>query len=294
MPEASSRSPVTPRATWLEGVVAGPHSPVVDMPLRSLVEYLDAWCHAEVELDEARFAVLIERRADSKAQPDRDWQDGLLAALQKIADCVDVPLESTLRATEVHARQTTETAFATAGRQLRAVRRTRPTTAADLRHAIAPPHAPSARPRRLWITVLTALAALLLAWEVGLVDRALAPPADQLALEHPGLEGVLSVAVERSWGSYRVTLARGPDFPQRPTDRDRLLAASRTLTERAVRRAVCDGGRLFVRLHRRSGDVLLAVPVELGALLAAPDARCTVVIPGRRDAARLSIALGAD
>ncbi|MCA9002685.1 MAG: DUF4340 domain-containing protein, partial [Planctomycetes bacterium] len=41
--------------------------------------------------------------------------------------------------------------------------------------------------------------------EVGLVDRALAPPADQLALEHPGLEGVLSVAVERSWGSYRVT-----------------------------------------------------------------------------------------
>src|SRR6185503_2650618 len=104
-------------------------------------------------------------------------------------------------------------------------------------------------------------------WSGGYVDKLLAPRPDALAVLDTEFTGLLHVDVATSWGSYGVTLRRGPKYPVSNEEIDRLRAEAATPVQRAAIDALAGGGTVYVRLEDDGGRVLEVTRADLRPLL---------------------------
>ncbi|MCA9323188.1 MAG: hypothetical protein KDB53_20780, partial [Planctomycetes bacterium] len=197
-------------------------------------------------------------------------------------------VDSTLRATEVVAEQVRETLFSVQGRELAPISRVRPINDEDRRRlaarrrptgrrALAPPLTAS---RRWMLAAGIVLGLGFLSWQLGFIDRILAPKAATLEIEAGLFEGLIDVAVADQRGNYLVTLRRGPDYPADRSRLERLLADREDIAARAALQTVADGRPLYLELRDASGRPLVVAPVASRRLLVDPEARVELVVPG--------------
>lgn len=225
---------------------------------------------------------------------DEAAQARFLQALQGIT-AVAVPgsVETNLRCRLVYADVVAETLFVVQKGQLEPLTRVRPRTADD---GVGVPRMPSVpfglrRRELLFAAPLLLVAGALVAWQSGWIDRVLAARAEQLRTDAGPFGAMLQLQVEPSWGNYRVTVTRGPEYPANAT----ALAARRDATEdlglRAAVAAVGDGGALFVQLLGAEDKVLAEQRTELRPLLTAADGQLEIKLPGAMQATAVRLSL---
>ena len=202
-------------------------------------------------LDLARFVELLDEIVDSSARPE--------------------DVESTVRCVEVYADGAVETLFAVTEGRARPVSQVRALEPDDL--AVRPVEEPSAEILGLGQRQAALLAALLVlafglvAWSTGWVDRVRAAAVEEIVVEPGEFEGLLEAELLGSWGSYKVVLKRGPDFPTTPEELTRLEEAAPSLTRAAAVRAAGEGGEVFLALVTAEDELLDEVEADLGPLL---------------------------
>jgi hypothetical protein len=101
---------------------------------------------------------------------------------------------------------------------------------------------------------------------------------------------MVAATVQRSWGSYEVTLRRGDDYPAGPKAVADRLAGLTDAAQHAACSIVGDGRDLYVHLLDDGGVVLAEARVELRSLLADADGSAVARLPGQRRAASLRLA----
>jgi hypothetical protein len=246
----------------------------------------------DLQLDRGRFSALLEERALPGAVMTAERQQALLAHLESLARAGS-ELESTLRRTEVYEDIVVETLFTPSASGWREVQRIRPVEPSDL--AVAPGAAGAGsglgRRRLGLLAIALALALGLIAWQSGIVDRVASAPATTLEVREGPFARLVSTAVEPHWGSYRVRLRRGADYPITTAEAEGLAAAAGTPLDRAAVGAVVGGRRIHARLLDRGGALLGYATLPLAPLLDSPAGEVEAVLPGRRTAAAVELAL---
>ena len=91
---------------------------------------------------------------------------------------------------------------------------------------------------------------------------------------------VVDVSVEKSWGSYQVTIQRGPSYPKDAEEADQLRLARKSLGERAALDIVTKGNNLYVLLCNEEGESVESEKAELRPLLNDKDGKVPVRLPG--------------
>ncbi|MFQ5844281.1 MAG: hypothetical protein ACE5JG_04755 [Planctomycetota bacterium] len=202
--------------------------------------------------------------------------------------------ESTLHCTEVYDRAVRETLFFVEAGAIRALSRVRPIeedgTARD-------EGAAAAALRRIGLRRLLLVGALLLvgfglmAWRTGYLDRLFSHAAEAIALDPGPFGQSLRLAVDESWGDYRLTVTRGPGFPGGPAELERRRAAATDLSRRAALDILAEGGRIYAQLCDSELRVLESAALELRPLLGDERAEVEVRIPGRIRARTIRLSL---
>ena len=250
--------------------------------------------HADLEVDGGRFSLLL----DEQTVPGNALSSECLSEFGRLlgeltrASADPASVESTLRCTTVHGDTVVETMFAPVRGEMRAVSRVRPAEADD-RVRTSTALQPLGRRRVTLIGGLFALALAMFTWQSGLLDRVFSVDATQLEIDEGPFRGLLHAEAESSWGSYRVTLQPGADYPVTSAELRALLAKVETTAARAAILAVANGNVIFVRLLDDAGDVLTFAPVLLRGLIDNPEGDVVAMLPGRRVAHSIVLGLAA-
>lgn len=248
----------------------------------------------DLEIDGGRFSILPDSDFVPADRMTDDRRRAYFDGLRDVAAASRTPVESTLRSVEVYRDVVRETLFVADGGALRALTRERPRTGADRAATAdrdAPP--PMGRGRIAVLGILFVIAFGLVAWTSGWIDRAMAPPAAEISVEHGVFGDLLDATVENSWGDYVVTVRRGPGYPATSARVDELERAAGTPAERAAVTAAATGGDLWIRLERADGRAIEAIRVPLRALVESADRTVEARVPGRSSGAALRLALDA-
>lgn len=288
------------RYAWFGGLLDGRRGD--DGRLRAAVERGNrlGLAHLHLDLDGGRFSLLFDEHAVRGDRLSSERSEELVDVLNEVVASSSDPagVESTLRCTEVYDDAAVDTLFTPAGGGVECVSRPRALGADDRRMAPADAAAVPRLPRvgrrqALGLLALVLVAFGLLAWKEGLVDRIAARSGESLAIETGPFGRALAVEAVSRWGTYRVTLRRGEDWPADAAAAERAIAGAETVTRRAAVRAVVDGGEVWVRLETDDGGVLDAAEVDLAPLLreGERDPSVEVRLPGQWGAHSLVLAL---
>lgn len=283
-----------PLAAFVEGLLDGRVADAV--ALRQAIANLQ---HAgagsfRAEVLGGRFSLLPAQTQVTGAPFDEAAQARFLQALQGVAAAAAPgSVETNLRCRLVYAELVAETLFVVRDGTFEPLTRVRPRTADDRVGVPGAAAVPFGLRRRelLLAAPLLLLTGGLVAWQSGWIDRVLSARADQLRTDAGPFGAMLVLRVEPAWGNYRVTVARGPEYPATTS----ALAARRDGTEDLVARAaiaaVGDGGAIFVQLLGPDDKVLAEQRTELRPLLTAADGTIEAKLPGamRATAVRLSL-----
>jgi len=222
-------------------------------------------------------------------------QQEFLAGLQAVADSAQPgSTELNLRCKLVYAAEVMETLFVVRGKAIEPVTRRRRRSEKDTAMQDPPQRPPlfgKNRREAIWLVAAGLLTCAFLAWQLGLIDRAFARPADQLVVDTGPFGDMLSIQTEFSWGNYVVTLRRGPGYPASASELAERKQDADDLVTRATYTLIETGGKLFVQLLDEDGRLLSEAARELRPLL--EDKPTKTELPGRSSARRLRLALNA-
>jgi hypothetical protein len=293
--EKSAASPDGPRFAWFDGIVEGRLGDATAVRDAASRANASGFGHMDVGVDGGRFSILMDDSTVPSSRMTEDNRRAFAAALTEIASASAGPVESTLRCTEVFRDEVRETIFLPDAGAIRALTRTRPVAPGDLQRSPDAPAPPSSmgRGRLAVVAALLLVAFALAAWASGWVDRVLGAKADVLVVDTGPFADFIDVAVEKSWGDYKVTLRRGKGFPVENARIEELRSKAATPADRAAVDVVAQGGQLWLRLMDADGKSLAASRVELRPLLAAADRTVEAELPGRITAARVRLDLEA-
>lgn len=299
MPDrAQPPAPLGPvRHAWFAGLIEGRPGDVDGM--KRAVASINALriAHMDLALDGGRFSALFDERAVAGDAFAPAVQDELIRLLGELLAAAADPgtVESTLRCTAVHDTTAVETLFAPMRGAIHCVSRHRPVQPTDLEHA---PDARTkgaieefGRRRAVMIGLVMLLAAGMLIWQSGLLERFRSVSPEHIEMRTGPFGDLLTATIEPAWGNYRVILRRGASYPDSAEDATRLEAAATTAAHRAAANAVSDGDPVFARVHDSDGGVLAFATVSLRALLVRDDAEIVVHLPGRSAASAIELAL---
>ncbi len=252
----------------------------------------------DYEADRARFALYFGGEVVPGKKLGPKANRNLLQGLQDLLDSSPDPesAESTLHATEVYADAVVETLFAIQKGAITCVsnpRNLEPGDALDaperkgILHSIAPSLGTKAK---ALCALLLVLAAGLFAWEKGWMNRLFAEPAAQLSVESGDFEGWLSLQAKSQWGTYRLQVQRGPNYPTDPEQVRRQLAALTSTVQSAALSAIAEGRTIFVQCLDDEAQPLSASPIPLAALLTSANP-IVANLPGHPKARTLRLSL---
>ena len=284
------------RHAWFGGILEGR---MTDAGLlKPLVRRLNqlGMAEAELELEGGRFSLMLD---DAKVPGERMTDEAMrdfAGLLQDLVEASGAPhaAESTLHCTCVYDDAVVETLFQVTEEGVAARSRVRPLEQDDARQR---PEAVAAALRRIGTRRAALMGALLLvvfvlmAWVSGYLDRLLSHSAEDLAHDTGPFGETLALSVEKSWGNYKVTLVRGPDYPANAAEAALRAAELTGLVEKSAYGIVVAGGRMYVQLLDKEQKVLASKEVELRALLTSGDAEVTAKLPGRIRAHALRLSL---
>ncbi|MFK7740543.1 MAG: hypothetical protein AB8H80_09470 [Planctomycetota bacterium] len=252
----------------------------------------------QLDLQGGRFSVLpaTTRRTGRAAQSfDVAAQANLLDRLQGIVEAAEAgSVETTLHCKLIYDAEVTETLFVLRDGQLEAVTRRRPSSErdeADVRAAAAPVATSN---RRMWlIAPLLLVSAVILLWQLGVVDQLFSPAAENLHLEAGPFEALVEIeAVERTaLGGYLLKLQRGASYPATPAALEQGRASASTTAERVAWDVLDGRGPLYVQLRDIDGQTIYESRISLRNLLLDPDHSQAIRLPGHRSAAVIALAL---
>ena len=255
------------------------------------------YARLSLEVDGGRFSVLPDAVRIPSAQMTDARRAAFFEGLRDFAAASDGPVESTLRCTEVFEDCVRETLFLTdpGERSLRAWTRERPVTAQD--HSLNPGDRVirTALPKSLMVMLvaLVIVATGLLAWTGGWIDRGFSADAANVRTDTSVFGDLLSFEVKGSWGDYVVSLRRGRSYPLTLDDIERLRQTAGQPARRVAVDVVSGGDPIWLRLEDKDGRGLAASRIDLRSLVESKDDAVSVRLPGRRDAARIRLALSA-
>lgn len=287
--------PGEPRFAWFDGIFEGRLGDAEAVRAAAARSNATGFGRMDVGVDGGRFSVLMDDSTVPASRMNDENRRLLANALAEMASASAGPVESTLRCTEVFRNEVRETLFLPEGGRIRALTRTRPVTDADLfRSDAAPAPPPSMGRGRLAVVLLMLLIAFgVAAWASGWVDRLLSAKSEELRIETGPFADLVDVAVEKSWGDYKVTLRRGRGFPVENARLAELRANATTPADRAALDAVATGGEIWLRLEDREGRGLSATRTELRPLVSAADRTVEARLDGRITASRIRLSLEA-
>ena len=127
--------------------------------------------------------------------------------------------------------------------------------------------------------------------QLGLVDRFLAPEADEVNLDHGLFGAYLDSSIEKNWGIYTLTIKRGETFPNTMSEFLAIAKTSDKLDDAAAVGALARGETLYVQMLDDKDAILYQKGISLKPLLLKSDTKIDVVIPGFRKAKNLYLAL---
>ena len=133
----------------------------------------------------------------------------------------------------------------------------------------------------------------LLAWTGGWIDRAFSAGISEVRTDTAVFGDLLTIDVSGSWGDYVVSLRRGRSYPLTLDDIERLRQTAGEPARMVAVDAVAGGGAIWLRLEDKDGRGLAASRIDLRSLVESKDDAVSVRLPGRRDAARIRLALSA-
>jgi len=253
---------------------------------------------ADLEFDGGKFTILFDNAPIPGDRATIEKQQQLLELLAKLIGATPSPetVESTLACKVVHDNGVVETVLAVQNGTLRPLSRVRDRDGRDARslehseHFTAPLGHLGFKKGGL-VALLLLLAFGLMAWQSGYVQKILSRPADQLKHDLGPFKGLVDVSVEKSWGSYLVTIQRGPSYPKDAEEADQLRLARKSLGERAALDIVTKGNNLYVQLCNEEGGSVESEKAELRPLLNDKNGKVPVRLPGRLDGHSIRLAL---
>ena len=297
-PDNSSGKPSpAPRFGRMDGIVDGRVGDV-DAAQAAVRKANDSgFAGLSLEVDGGRFSILPDAARISSAQMIDARRAAFFEGLRDFVAACEGPAESTLRCTEVFDFVVRETLFLTdpVDRGLRAWTRERPVTAQDHSWNADDRVIRTALPKRLMVilAVLLIVATGLLAWTGGWIDRAFSAEVANVRADTAVFGDLLSIDVTGSWGDYVVSLRRGRSYPLTLDDIERLRQDASQPARRVAVDTVSGGDAIWLRLEDKDGRGLVASRIDLRSLVESKDDAVRVRLPGRRDAARIRLALSA-
>ncbi len=308
MPEGTSPPPLDPhKATktdpavgflWFDGILEGPVGDR-DM-LRHSTNRLDAIgiVGTNLEIEGGKFSILLDDRSRKMSATSQRDRQRFVDLVEEVVSLSSDPMrvESTLRCTEIQGATAQETLFAVAGGKIQKISRTRKATNEDYVRKPRPTSVmgqefESPKSRKIFVATLVAFCAVAVAWQFGVIDKAMAPAANEIVIKQDTFGSLLAVDIKKNWGIYSVTLSRGQDFPQSMSQFMAKVAAAPTMKEAAMFGAVARGETIYVRLVDENEDVLFEKGLSMKPLLLDRDGEVTVLVPGMRVAQSLHLAL---
>lgn len=297
IPSGGAPSGDTPSALLVEGILDG--RVLNENTLQTAVADLSKCGAGEFRLDVTggRFNILPAETHVPANRFDTAAQSNFLDRLQGVVDAAQPgSVETTLRCKLVFEADVAETLFVVNGQQIEPVTRRRPRTAQDtLPMPTAEGEAMLGMRRRelIWLAPVLLIVGVFFAWQSGWIDRVLAARAEEVLTETGPFGQMIDVKLERSWGSYYITLTRGSTYPATPAALATLREDSATLTAAAACELIGNGGELFVQIANEDGKVLAEARTELRSLLTDEDGKVKVKLPGNRSAHHVSLSLSA-
>ncbi|MFT7618258.1 MAG: hypothetical protein ACI97A_001899 [Planctomycetota bacterium] len=283
---------------WFDGILEGPLGDR-DM-LRAAATRLDAIgvVAANLEIEGGKFSILLDDSGKRMSQVSDSQRSTLMQTIQEIVDHAADPnkVESTLRCTEVTSSTVHETLFALRDGRVEKVTRGRLVNDDDMRRSPRPISVlgesfEGTKSKRLVYGSLVVLFCLAMSFQLGLVDRFLAPKAEEIKIEHRLFGDYLSSTMESNWGVYTLTIQRGDGFPQTMASFEIKTKAAKRMEDAATLGALARGETVYVQLLGDKGEAIYEKGVSLKPLLLDSDATLKVLIPGLRKAASLRLAL---
>ncbi len=288
------------RFAWFGGILEGSVSD--QGALGNLVGEINTLglAYADLELERGRFSLIFDKQTVPSSRLDPKKSARLVELLNLVVELCSEPaqLESTLHCTEVYEDGVVETLFAIHAGSLDCVSRRRDVKPSDLAKGGALNSGPKnplpgmSRPLILVVLALFITVSGLMAWRSGLVGQIAAAKAETLTVDCALFHNTLAADLEGSWGTYRVTITRGADYPKAPGDADSLKESANTTAEAAAVQRVINGGTAFVQLLDKNGKVVEAEEISLASLLT-DETPIRAKLKGRSDARSIRLALDA-
>jgi hypothetical protein len=295
--DSSGTLALAPRFGRMDGIVDGRVGDVAAAQAAVRKANESGYARLSLEVDGGRFSILPDAARIPAGQMTDARRAAFFEGLCDFVAACDGPAESTLRCTEVFDLVVRETLFLTdpGERSLRAWTRERPVTAQD--HSLNPGDRVirTALPKSLMVMLvaLVIVATGLLAWTGGWIDRGFSADAANVRTDTSVFGDLLSFEVKGSWGDYVVSLRRGRSYPLTLDDIERLRQTAGQPARRVAVDVVSGGDPIWLRLEDKDGRGLAASRIDLRSLVESKDDAVSVRLPGRRDAARIRLALSA-
>jgi len=295
--DSSGTLALAPRFGRMDGIVDGRVGDVAAAQAAVRKANESGYVRLSLEVDGGRFSILPDAARIPAGQMTDARRAAFFKGLRDFVAACDGPAESTLRCTEVFDLVVRETLFLTdpGERSLRAWTRERPVTAQD--HSLNPGDRVirTALPKSLMVMLvaLVIVATGLLAWTGGWIDRGFSADAANVRTDTSVFGDLLSFEVKGSWGDYVVSLRRGRSYPLTLDDIERLRQTAGQPARRVAVDVVSGGDPIWLRLEDKDGRGLVASRIDLRSLVESKDDAVSVRLPGRRDAARIRLALSA-
>jgi len=295
--DSSGTLALAPRFGRMDGIVDGRVGDVAAAQAAVRKANESGYARLSLEVDGGRFSILPDAARIPAGQMTDARRAAFFEGLRDFVAACDGPAESTLRCTEVFDLFVRETLFLTdpGERGLRAWTRERPVTAQD--HSLNPGDRVIRRalPKRLMVMLvaLVLVATGLLAWTGGWIDRVFSADAANVRTDTSVFGDLLSLEVNGSWGDYVVSLRRGRSYPLTLDDIERLRQTAGQPARRMAVDAVSGGDPIWLRLEDKDGRGLAASRIDLRSLVESQNDAVSVRLSGRREAARIRLALSA-
>ena len=284
-----------PKALTVDGILDGRVSD--SAALREAARRL-CGCGAgdyRLEITGGRFNLLPSETYVDPTNFDEAAQSNFLDSLQAIVDASKPSsVETTLRCKLVYEGDVVETMFVVRDHVVEPISRRRSKSAQDFSDIPGLPEDATLGMRRkelFLVAPLLLIVGVIYAWQSGYIDRVLAARAETLETDTGPFDDMIQVDVQRSWGTYKVTLTRGAGYPATPAALRARKDASQTLTAQAACRVIGDGDEVFVHLLSEQGQVLAQSSASLRDLLTDPENAAAVSIDGHRSGAVMRLAL---
>jgi hypothetical protein len=286
-----------PKCAFFDGILEGPCAD--PQTVRVIAERINAagYGRTHLDIDGPRFTLVMEAEPAPPESMTDHVRQSFASALQELLDSLPDRgnVESTLRCMEVYSQDVAEIMFGVRGRVLRVVGRIRPVGPDDLARSMQPvavyPSFRMSAPRIAAIGILVAALFGLIGWQSGYLDQLFSPAGSDISLDTGPFGDLLHISIEKSWGHYKIAVARGPSYPKTVSEVNALRSATVSTAQAAAVNVVADGGDVYVRLEDARRQVLVSKKESLRLLLADPARNVEMRVPGRMSGTAVRLAL---